>query len=122
MATKLDQKLNGDPRFLVIGDLNTMGMAFPTTKKADQRVTAADEIAALAGAAKKVGMALLAKDHAATWSNGKMTSDLDHIVASTGLAVALPVKVRVWQQLEGAARKQFIDGTSDHCSLTVDIP
>ena len=115
---------NGDPRLVVLGDLNTMGMWYPTDRKADERVPAALELEALAAAAKAAGMKLLPKTAPATWSNptGTMLGDLDHVVASEGLAIAGPVEVKGWQQLEGAARKQFIQETSDHGSLGLAVP
>lgn len=46
---------NGDPRLLVLGDFNAMGVSFPGKRKADARVQADDEFAGLAELAKKEG-------------------------------------------------------------------
>lgn len=68
----------GEPRLLVLGDFNTMGLSFPGRKKADQRVAATEELAALA-------------THAATyWSPTYGESNLDHVLASNDLLARRP--------------------------------
>ena len=66
----------------------------------------------------------------ATFNNGTLVSDLDHTLASTNLQLTklgqrpdstdFFVRVRGWLQLTGAARKDFIDNISDHCSIFVE--
>ena len=82
------------------------------------------ELRALADSAKAAGMRRLPKTAPATWSNptGTMVGDLDHVVASDGLAITGPVEVKGWQQLEGSARRLFIEDTSDHGSLALAVP
>jgi endonuclease/exonuclease/phosphatase family metal-dependent hydrolase len=125
----IDKLAQGAGRLIVMGDLNTMGLFFPTKKKADQRVSAVQEIKALDDAGGKMKMSLLAKEFHLTFNNGSLTSDLDHVLASDVLnfeqlgAAGAPfvVSVRGWQQLSGQARKNFIDTISDHCSLLVKV-
>jgi endonuclease/exonuclease/phosphatase family metal-dependent hydrolase len=117
-------------RFVVLGDLNTMGLQFPSRRKSDTRVSEAGEIEALAGFAKRRGMLLLRKEFPHTFNNGKLVSDLDHVLASDnipfrelGQVEGEPFHVRVtgWQQLEGDARETFIETISDHCSLYCEV-
>jgi hypothetical protein len=128
----LDKKSPGgaESKFIVLGDLNTMGLQFPLRKKADTRVSEMDEIKALEAIALKQDMVLLPKEFVSTFNNGKFTSNLDHVLATNnvafrqfGLIQDQPFFVRVtgWQQLQGNARKTFIDTISDHCSLYCEI-
>jgi hypothetical protein len=118
-------------RLLVLGDLNTMGLQFPKKNLASQLVNTAKELTALSAFAAKAAMTLPAKSHDATFNNGNLVSDLDHALASTNLQLTklgqrpdgtdFRVRVRGWQQLAGAARKDFIDNISDHCSVLVEV-
>jgi hypothetical protein len=119
----LTARSGGDPRLLVVGDLNTMGMYFPTDRKRDLRISAEAEIAALADAAAAGGMVLLPKDRPATWasSSKKLVSNLDHVIATEAVRVVAPVAVRGWQDLSGEPRQRFLTETSDHCSLAVSV-
>lgn len=126
---KLSQNSGG--RLIVLGDLNTMGLLYPTRRKAHRRVTEDEEIEALDSAGGKVAMSLLAKEFDVTYNNGKLTSNVDHVLASDNLTFVQKgtkdsgepfyVSVRGWQQLAGNARKAFIDNISDHCSLLVEV-
>ncbi len=110
----------------VAGDLNTMGLFYPTRAKKNEAVPARREIDTLATA-----MTMLRKEFDATYSNGAIESDLDHVLVSAKLAAAdlgtradggkFQVQVRGWQQLSGAARKSFIDSVSDHCALVFKL-
>jgi len=126
---KISEESGG--RLIVLGDLNTMGLSFPTRRKSDLRVSADQEIKALNDAGGKIGMSLLPKEFSQTFNNGTLLSDLDHVLASDNLTFTeqgatsngnpFVVNVRGWQQLSGAARKKFIAEISDHCSLFVEI-
>jgi Endonuclease/Exonuclease/phosphatase family len=124
------QAPNGASRFMVLGDMNTMGLQFPARKKSDTRVSEADEIKALQDLAGKNGQSLLPKEFDKTFNNGKLTSNLDHVLATNNIAFGefgqasgqpFLVKVTGWQQLTGAARKKFIETISDHCSLYCEV-
>jgi hypothetical protein len=128
----LDKKSAGGAgaKFVVLGDLNTMGLRFPLQKKADTRISETDEVQALEAIARTQNMILLRKEFTQTFNNGRLTSNLDHVLATDnmafsqlGLAQGEPFFVRVtgWQQLQGEARKKFIDTISDHCSLYCEI-
>lgn len=117
--------------FIVLGDLNTMGLNFPTRRKSDQRVSAIDEIVTLDSVGSKTGMTVLPKNEPETFNNLRLQSNLDHVVASTSILFAAVgkdvannpqfVSVRGWNQLSGNDRKDFIDHISDHSSLTVTV-
>lgn len=121
----------GQGRLIVLGDLNTMGLLFPGRKKVDERVTEEQEIQALAAFAAKEGMQLLAKEFDETWRNDGMTSNLDHVIATTNLQFVKKgtrpggrpffVTVQGWNQLSGQARKSFVQNISDHSALCVDV-
>jgi len=83
----LDKKVsnNSGSKFIVLGDLNTMGLKYPSARKADIRVAEREEIEALDGFAKKNSMIRLAKEHDGTFSDGRIISDLDHIIATTNI-------------------------------------
>ena len=74
----------------------------------------------------------LVKEFDSTWTNGKIQSNLDHVLASSGVkfknlgvrttdGVAYQVAVRGWHQLTGANRANFIGSVSDHCALQCEI-
>ncbi len=137
MRKSLDKIANDRKgRLMVLGDLNTMGLFYPTRRKADRIVTGAKEVEALGQASAKVNMSILAKEFPNTFNNGKtgsrqLISDLDHVLASDEIPIkALGtlsdgsdyfVGVRGWQQLSGTARTKFIDEISDHCSLYMEV-
>lgn len=118
----LDKLAQEDGRLIALGDFNTMGMFFPTSRKSNGRVTGDEEVSALDSAGDKVKMSILTKDFSDTYSNGKTQSNLDQVIASDSLGIMTPVAVRGWQQLAGAARQKFISEISDHCSLLVTVP
>jgi hypothetical protein len=132
LKLKIDEREGGQGRLVVLGDFNTMGLGFPFDRKKDERVTEPSEISGLAELAAKVGMRILAKSHAETWSNssGSMTSELDHVMASEAVSfkkltasggAACDVVVKGWVELSGAARKKFIAELSDHSSLYAEV-
>jgi hypothetical protein len=109
---------------IVLGDLNTMGLFYPTNTLANALVRAPREIEVLGLQAAKVGMRLLTKDQPLTYNNGRLKGDLDHVIADVPLSIVSPmpgaaaeVVVQGWPQLAGAARKEFIANVSDHASL-----
>lgn len=117
-------------RLIVLGDLNTMGMRYPTGSQANERVDSELEIASIDRLVGKVAMHLLAKDEALTFNNLTLQSNLDHVLASTDLEFTKQgevsgepvfVAVRGWNQLTGAKRTNFIENISDHSSLFVEV-
>ncbi|MBD3663155.1 endonuclease/exonuclease/phosphatase family protein [Sulfitobacter aestuariivivens] len=75
-------------RFVVMGDLNTMGMRL-TDARGD--ITAADEIARIDKRLARRNLRRLSKSHSATYSGGSTSSyqdaDLDHVYVDKGLIV-----------------------------------
>ena len=114
------------PAFMVMGDLNLMGMNL-TYAKGD--ITAPQEIARTAGFMGEQGLRILGKSHPATWSGGPGSSypdsDLDHVLAFREMAF-LPqpggaeVRVAGWAELAGQARTDWLASHSDHAPLVVD--
>ncbi len=130
----LDKLPPQDPagsRLIALGDMNTMGLRFPGQTKKYTRVPEDEEIAILAAVAQQEGMTRLPKEFEKTYNNGRVTSNLDHVLATTNLAFnplgkdadgkTFYVRVTGWQQLSGAARKTFINTISDHCSLYCEV-
>ncbi len=128
----LDKKSQGGTgaKLIVLGVLNTMGLQYPFKKKTDTRISEADEIKALEAIAEKNQMVVLQKEFNLTYNNGTLMSNLDHVIATDnltfrqlGTAQGRPFFVRVsgWQQLQGSARKQFIETISHHCSLYSEV-
>jgi endonuclease/exonuclease/phosphatase family metal-dependent hydrolase len=123
-------------RLIIAGDLNTMGLQFPSKKikshrvlTGEQEIAGLDHLAARAHRGGFQGMSRAPKEHDLTFSNsnGSQKGDLDHVLVSSGLELEqlgnLPsgdlfaVRVKGWQQLYGANRKDFVDNVSDHCAL-----
>jgi exonuclease III len=129
----LDKKTkdNSGSKFIVLGDLNTMGLKYPSRRVGDIRVSEEDEIVALDTFANKKDMFRPKKQFNQTFNNGRLVSDLDHIFATANISFKelgrttadepYHVKVSGWQQLTGNARKTFIEKISDHCLLYAEI-
>ncbi|MDJ0686016.1 MAG: endonuclease/exonuclease/phosphatase family protein [Alphaproteobacteria bacterium] len=128
---KIDESAGSRPgRFAVLGDLNTMGFKYPRQRVADRLLTSDGEIASANELAERDGMRFLRKEEEHTFYNGRLLSDLDHVIVSDGLPVRqqgvrdgapFHVLVRGWNELSGAARDFFIDEVSDHSALVIDI-
>ena len=121
-----EQAPGGAANFIMLGDLNTMGLDYGKAGG----VPATAEIARLATEAGKVGLRLLSKSHPATWSNGSRSrypdADLDHVLASTHLAfkplAGAEVEVRGWPSLATPAeRDAWIRDHSDHGLLVFEV-
>ncbi len=134
LRNSLDKKVgNKRERLLVIGDLNTMGLQFPTRRVADRIVPGDKEIEALSDFAAKNNMKLLSKSHDVTWKKmgRNFTSDLDHAMASDLMPFVnlgknaagedYAVQVSGWVDKPEAAREAFLRDLSDHCLLTVEV-
>jgi len=126
----LDKKYGKHTNFMALGDLNTMGLKYPTQKKANVRVADSLEIANLQTQADKVKMRVLSKSHPATHFSPRFgETDLDHIVASTALKFRqfsqsgkqFEVKVDGWNNLTGDARADYLNQISDHCALYCEV-
>lgn len=131
----LDKKVgNKRERLIAIGDLNTMGLQFPSRRKSDNVIPGIKEIEALEGFAEANDMVRLEKSHDQTWKKlGKnWTSDLDHVIASniasfkslgTRDTDGKPYHVQVsgWNDKPTNQQEAFIEKLSDHASLTITL-
>ncbi|MFE8032367.1 endonuclease/exonuclease/phosphatase family protein [Thiohalocapsa marina] len=113
--------------FIVMGDLNTMGLNAAWNPKSD--LDADEEIAFLENRMRSVKMVRLTKTHEASWWNGKEKpgpSKLDHAFAAEHLRFRQfdghPIKVIGWPTLPDAdAQRQWIESFSDHAMLYGEI-
>jgi hypothetical protein len=122
----------GQARFLVMGDLNTMGRKKLGPSKPSIR--SKDEIDTLKSDAQQNGMEVIQKSHQKTWSDssGSKKSELDHVIVSSDIALRPrpvpggdvdPAKIEVygWNRLTGQAKISFIKNISDHCALYGEV-
>lgn len=115
------------PAFMVIGDLNLMGM---NLSFADGDITAEQEITRTARFMAEQGLRLLGKSHPATWSGGPGStypdSDLDHVLAFREMTIrpqpsGAEVRVAGWAELSGQDRTDWLRSHSDHAPLVVEV-
>lgn len=130
LRSKLDKAAGGAANFIVLGDMNTMGLNY-VGKKFD--IPGPDEIHAVNGAFKRRKMAALSKSHTATFSNGSGSkypdADLDHVFAAQHLlpkfekaADGSMVRVGGWAELTTPAKRDdWIEKFSDHAPLTFTL-
>lgn len=122
---KLDKVSGGDDRakFVVMGDLNTMGRRKYKSRPA---ISAEQELKRLIKDAKSNGMRMLPKTHEKTWRGrlwGRMReSNLDHVLATGNVSFesfqdSKKVRVFGWNGLEKHERNKFIEDLSDHSAL-----
>jgi len=120
----------GDAKLIILGDLNTMGLQYPYRRVSHRRVEEKEEIDALEEFAHRRDMVVLKKEYETTFNNLEYESNLDHVLATEnvtfgdlGQTDSEPYKVKVtgWHQLQGAARRRFIENISDHCSLHCEV-
>ena len=131
LKKKLDKtaKGNNKAKFIITGDLNTMGLDYPFKKDID----AETELKKMARNAKNREMKFLKKDFDHTWTNGKkMFGNLDHVLASDHIlfnkvGINAEVKVSGWREYhdsENISKERFthfVKKISDHNSLYFEI-
>lgn len=125
-------RAGGDVNYIVMGDMNTMGMEYPSGKDID----AATEIKRLDRRAKHHAyrMKMLTKTQFNTFSNGSSSSippsALDHVIAAQHMKFKTfdtpkgkgEVDVRGWADFtETAKQDQWINEYSDHCLLYFEV-
>jgi len=110
--------------FVVLGDLNTMGLNAPYNEKSD--LTGDEEITSLTKRFSRVNMRPLTKSEELTWWNGKEEYDpgskLDHVFADKTLTFKTfngnEVQVLGWPEETTKAKKRaWINKHSDHALL-----
>jgi hypothetical protein len=134
LINSIRKKSNGNSRMIVAGDLNTMGMCFPTNTKNNFRVQMEDEIDGFTKIVEKYRMILPAKQFDATWksSSSRKTSNLDHVIVSEDIALnplgKTPagkdffVAVDGWQQSQSPEEElHYLNNISDHCMMYFEV-
>ncbi len=127
LKTLLDKKVGGDARFIVCGDMNTMGMSYLEY----DFLKAGDEIRHLSNRAGNVGLFFKPKNHQATYSS-RQVADLDHVLASNSVQFTrkldatgrlYDVNVTGWVDFPAKSieRNNFISNMSDHGLLSFEI-
>lgn len=131
LKSLLDKMVQGDARFIVCGDMNTMGMSYLER----DFIKADDELHNLSTEAGNVGLLLKEKSSHGTWA-GKYrpnkSADLDHVIASDSVEFVkqkdgserlFEVKVGGWADypIKSAERADFIENVSDHCFLSFEV-
>lgn len=113
-------------RFIVLGDLNTMGKQ---ARGNSPKISGEDEIRDLGQDASRNGMTLVGKSQPNTWAEVrpdgsiKRQSDLDHVLVSDNLQLAdldsgTKVDVRGWVDATSDAERHIcVEEISDHCSI-----
>jgi len=126
----LDKVTQGKANFMFMGDMNVMGLDYVYGKDGGNllhdRVTAENELAALAYRAGKADMRVLTKTVDFTWhGDGKLRSNLDHVVASDQLQFeqidGKDVKVRGWPEKPEAEQEKWVEKYSDHALLYFEV-
>ena len=126
----LDRVVKGKANFMFMGDMNVMGLDYVYGKDGGSllhgRVSAENELAALAYRAGKADMRVLSKSADFTWhGDGSMRSNLDHVVASDQIGFeqlgGKDVEVRGWPQLPDAEQEKWVEDYSDHGLLYFEV-
>ena len=130
LRRKLNEIEEGPSRFVVMGDLNTMGRnAVP----GENEVTSQDEIDNLTRFMARGDMTLQDKSAPNTFlqfrRNGSVEfeSNLDHVISSdvtplSELADGKKVRVRGWNDLATPAEQQdWTENLSDHASIEIEV-
>lgn len=127
----LDKVAAGKSNFMFMGDLNVMGLDYVYGKVGSSllrdRVDAEHELAALGYRADKVDMRVLSKSFDLTYrgEEGKLLSNLDHVVASKQIQFeqigGKDVDVRGWPELPVAEQEQWVKDFSDHALLYFEV-
>jgi len=127
LKRKLDEAQDGPANFIVVGDLNTMGM---DVTGEEGFVTPERELEIIDLNAAKVGIRRLRKDAPATWWGGPKSSyppsDLDHVLCSDHLKFRLrrgfEASVLGWpKQKTDRSKARWIEQYSDHGMLWVEV-
>jgi len=128
----LDASAGGKANYLFLGDLNTMGLDYPSQKEIDPLTELKKrDLRAL----RFYDMRRLVKAYDASWSNGPGSSipdsNLDHVYAANHLkfkrftradGAKAEVDVRGWtNQTSAVAKDKWIKDFSDHSLLYLEI-
>lgn len=123
----IDRGTGGTGRFILLGDLNTMGLNLTFS---NNDLSGAEEIARIDKILGARKLRRMPKTHEATFNNGTGSSyppaDLDHVYVSDNCTIAdVPggdgAKVRVAGWVEAADADAWIDAYSDHAPLIFTV-
>ena len=131
---RLQRTLNGieggQSKFVIMGDLNTMGR---DDLPGEDRISSEDEITGLARYMSRNDMTLYDKSNETTFlqyfpdGSVEFNSDLDHVIASDvtplkELEDGKKVRVRGWNDLNSDAdRIEWTETLSDHASVEIEL-
>ena len=144
LKRKLDYDNGTKVNFIMLGDLNTMGLEYPRPYKSDTLVETPQELEYLdfhsgktSGSQKhkklKPDVRRLSKPAGTHYSKTYGISDLDHIIVSKDMKFTehenynetgkYEIKLDGWRQFLGdeTKLKQYADEISDHCLLYCEI-
>lgn len=123
---KAMNKVVADPKYIVLGDLNTMGMNYTFGNK---DITEKEELERMEKMVKSktYNMRLLSKDHPNTFFNGTNgtypPANLDHVFAANSVKIlqnnGSDVSVLGWPQAQD--KDLWINEFSDHAILYFEI-
>lgn len=127
LKTTLDKKVGGNARFIVCGDMNTMGMSYLER----DFIKASDELHHLSNEAGNVGLLFKDKLYQVTYSS-RRNADLDHVLASNSVSFvrkqdatgsSYDINVAGWIDFPAKSkeRNDFISDYSDHCLLSFEV-
>lgn len=123
---------NGQARFIVAGDLNSVGLDLTFSKHDIGPAEENDRIRSMYGS-RFEQMVMHDKTHDSTFWNGPGSSDapvdIDHVIAATNVALApvngdpqVMVEVKGWPELETQSQQQdWINRYSDHAALRFTV-
>jgi endonuclease/exonuclease/phosphatase family metal-dependent hydrolase len=120
-------KMDADARYIVLGDLNTMGMNLTYSPK---DISAEEELNRMVKMVERssFNMKLLSKSHPKTYFNGSDSNyepaDLDHVFATNNIeflkqSQGSEVEVQGWPQANDP--DQWIKDYSDHAMLYLEV-
>lgn len=144
LKRKLDESSNSSTNFMILGDLNTMGLKYPKQIKSDIIATTSEELEYLKYYSQKgngrsgykkrnPNLRILSKPHGTYYSKTYGISDLDHIIASDHMVFTAQTNYHEdtthdifldgWREYLNNSQKmdEFVEEISDHCLLFCEL-
>jgi exonuclease III len=138
LKRKLDKMAGLSTDFMILGDLNTMGLKYPRKRKADEIANTDKELAFIDQERRRLSrgvnprMRRLHKPEGTHLSKRYGISDLDHIIAADHLQFLPQTDARVSGQFEvklggwrdsppGPQEEDYAERVSDHCFLFCEL-